>query len=161
MSENELHDTTGAPEFDESGLPPAVANRLPDKFKSGEYRMGTARGSVVDKERTELVTIEGTEENPETGEEEPVLYWFEMREITWQKKNRIFKDNVEQVGGQGQLQIDTYYREVAEAMITSWFGEDDMSLTQWLTGVGADVGEKLEPHLPDPVNQLEEAEEGN
>lgn len=151
----DLHDTTQAPDFDDQDLPPSVANRLPDKYKSGEYQLGTARGSVVNEDETELVTIEGEEEG------EDVVYWFELREITWQKKNRIFKDNVTQVGGQGQLQIDTYYREVAEAMIVSWFGEDDMSLTQWLTGVGADIGERLEPHLPDPVGQLEEEEEKN
>ena len=153
---NELHDTTGAQvDENESGLPPAIANRLPDKYKDGSHRLGTARESVVNEDETELVTIEAEED----GEE--VLYWFEVREIPWQEKNRIFKDNVTQVGGSGQLQIDTYYREVAEAKIESWFGEEEMSLTTWLTGVRAEIGEKLEPHLPDPVGQLEEEEEGN
>jgi hypothetical protein len=157
MSDNELHDTTGAQvtEDNESGLPPAIANRLPEKYQTGEHRVGTARESVVNEEDTEVVTVAATEDG------EDVLYWFEMREIPWQEKNRIFKDNVNQVAGSGQLQIDTYYREVAEAKIEGWFGEDDMSLTTWLTGVRAEIGEKLEPHLPDPVGQLEEAEEGN
>ena len=159
MSDNNgLTDTTQAPDLtDESGLPPAVANRLPEKYKSGDanVRLGTARESVVDENETELVTIEAVEDG------EDVLYWFEMREIPWQEKNRIFKDNIKQVGGSGQLEIDTYYREVAEAKITSWFGEEDMGLTTWLAGVRAEIGEKLEPHLPDPVGQLDEVEEGN
>lgn len=158
MSDNQqLHDTTGAPMDNEDGLPPALRQRIEDRLGGKEARMATASEVTVNDNNTRWEVIEW--EDPETGD--TVVWGVELREISWQAKNRIFKDNVEQVGGSGALQIDTYYRDVAEAMIVSHTLEESMGLTTILTGLKVDVGEKLEPHLPDPVGQLEEEEAKN
>jgi len=158
MSDNQqLHDTTGAPDAtNEDGLPPALRDRITETLgEDANARMATASEVTVDDNKTTWEVIEWEQDG------ETVVWGVELSEISWQEKNRIFKDNVSQVGGSGQLQIDTYYREVAEAMIESHTLEDTMGLTTILTGLKVDVGEKLEPHLPDPVGQLEEEEAKN
>lgn len=156
MTDNQqLHDTTGAPDNDNSPLPPALRQRIEERLGTdAEARMATpAEVTVSDDTRWEVIEWEQ--------DGETVVWGVELKDISWQHKNRIFKDNVEQVGGSGQLKVDTYYREVAEAMIESHTLEDQMGLTTILTGLKVDVGEKLEPHLPDPVGQLEEEEAKN
>jgi len=158
MSDNQqLHDTTGAPMDNEDGLPPALRDRINERFEGtdGNARMATASEVTVDKDNTTWEVIEWEQDG------ETVVWGVELQEISWQEKNRIFKDNVKQVGGSGQLEVDTYYRDVAEAMIVSHTLEETMGLTTILTGLKVDVGEKLEPHLPDPVGQLEEEETKN
>lgn len=137
----QLYDTTGM-DLD-----------LPPKYRDMDLSLAeSADSALIDTNATTNIgLVDG-----DTGE----VYAVRLKEITWQKKNQILKNNVRRVGGDGKLDIDTYYRDVAEAMIVE-VDPSPASLTQWLTGLKASLGEQLEGHLPDPVTELNEDEEGN
>lgn len=145
----------------EGRLPADAVEALPEdlkgKLEAGESRLATEADVLVDPEDTywvwEEVNLQGEE----------VVVGFELRSITWQTKNQIFKNNVEaRPSGRTEFELDVFQRDVAEEVVVSHTIETDRSLRQILVGMDNNVGEKLEPHLPEPgAGELEEAQEKN
>lgn len=135
----------------------ALPDHLKHKLVSGEARLATEQDVLVDEDETwwvwEEVEIRG----------ETMVVGFELRPITWQRKNQIFKNNVEtRPDGSTKFEIDTFQREAAVAKVADHTIDTGRSLTQLLAGVDNNVGERLEPYLPDPgATEIEEDEEKN
>lgn len=125
---------------------------LPEEYS--DYDMGTMEDAMVsddDIERKYLVD-----------EANEKVWWFDLKEVSWAKKNSILSDSVEQQGGEGKLQADAYYRDMMKAMTVEWSGESGL-LGTFLTGLRAELGEQLEQWIPEPaaVQSGDEEEEGN
>mgnify|MGYP006274690037 CR=1 FL=1 len=155
-----LHDTTQAnvPDPDGgSGLPPAIANHLPEKYQdrddlnlAEDWMDATVQGND-----TETVTL--------VDEKEGDVFVVELADITWQQVNSALTDAlVPSASGEGKLDFGAYYREVAEAKIESVQPEvPEEQMTTWLTGLNERLGKQLQQHLPDPVDDIEEQTEKN
>lgn len=150
----EIHDTVQATaDADGSGLPPAVAASIPDKYQ-GYDLASDANNATVDQSDTytEVLADDRTEE----------LFVLEMCDLTWTETNQALSDNLVKDGQQGKLDFAGYYRQVAEQKIESVEPEvPEESLTVWLTGLNERLGKQLQQLLPDPVADIEEAEEKN
>lgn len=164
----ELHDTTGAgvPEGGPpqqaqggggSGLPPAIANHLPEKYQqrddlqmAEDWMDATVQGSD-----TETVTL--------VDEKEGDVFVLELADITWKQVNDALTDAlVPSATGEGKLDFAAYYREVAEAKIESVQPQvPEEQMATWLTGLNERLGKQLQQHLPDPVDEIEEQHEKN
>lgn len=163
MSQDAIHEEAEeeSAETELDHLPADAVEALPDhlkgKLESGESRLAQEGDVLVDPDDThwvwEEVTING----------ESMVVGFELRSISWQNKNQIFKSNIEtHQSGQTTFHLDTFMREAAEEVVVSHTIETDRSLRQILVGMDNDVGEKLEPYLPEPgAGELEEAQEKN
>jgi len=144
-----------------TNIPDAAREALPDhlrgKLERGEAALAGEDDVLVDDADTwwewEEVTIRGEE----------MAVGFELKQITWQRKNQIFKNNVKHLpDGSTRFDIDTFQRDAAEAKVVNHTIDTKLSLTQLLAGVDNNVGEKLEPYLPEPgATEIEEDEEGN
>lgn len=150
---DELHETVQAEPTDE-GIPPAVLAGLPEKYRSFSLA-SDSRGALVDGSNTYTVTL--------VDEQAEELYLVEMRDITWHQVNQALSQNLRaDASGEGTLDFGGYYRDVAQAKIVSVTPPvEDGQLVQWLTGLNERMGKQLENHLPDPVDELSEAEEKN
>jgi len=90
-------------------------------------------------------------------------WWFDMKPVTWMKKNQILSDCIRMdETGEGTLDVAEYYRQTALAMTVEWSGGDD-PLGTFITGLREELGAQVEEWLPDPgaVETGSEAEEGN
>jgi len=104
-----------------------------------------------------------TERHYLTDHENERYWWFNLKPVTWVKKNQILSDCIEvREGGQGSLNVAEYYRQMMLAKTLQWSG-GDQPLGTFLTGLRADLGEQVENWLPDPgaIEEGTEAEEGN
>lgn len=127
----------------ESELPPEL-----EGYSEGTIEDGTRR----EVERKWLVD-----------EENETYWWFDIRPVTWAKKNQILTDNVRaDDGSEPKLRMEGYYRDVFMAMVQDWSGDDGL-LGTFLTGLRDDLGEQVEEWCPDPgpVEAGSEEEEGN
>lgn len=151
---SELHDTTQAdPTGGDSGLPPAVANGLPDEYQ--DY-------SLADDASNATVSSSDTYQETLVDERAEEIYVLEMCDITWQQTNQALSNNLKQEGNTGKLDFGGYYRDVAAKKIVSVQPEvPEESLVQWLTGLNERLGKQLEQHLPDPVADIEDDTEKN
>lgn len=146
--------------FEES-LPADAIEALPDdlrgRLEDGKTRLATETDVLVDPNDTYWVW----EECNLRGED--VVVGFELAPISWQKKNQVFKNNIEaHPSGRTEFELDVFQREVAEEVVVSHTIETDRALRQILVGMDNNVGEKLEPHLPEPgAGEIEEAQEKN
>lgn len=154
----ELHDTTQAsvPEGD-GGLPPAIAQHLPEKYQqrddlalAEDFMDGTVQGNS-----TETVTL--------VDEKEGQVFVVELADITWQQVNSALTDAlVPSTSGDGKLDFAAYYRDVATSKIESVQPEvPEDQMQTWLAGLNERLGKQLQQHLPDPVDDIEDAEEKN
>lgn len=87
-------------------------------------------------------------------------YWFDVQEITWNKKNE-FASNALVIGEEStDLQIDQYYLDVLEHMIED-MSVDGKNVRTFLIGVGPELGSQLEDIAPKPGQGISDREEGN
>lgn len=149
-----MHDTVGA------GLPGDVAQHLPDRFQeqaeAGELSLAEDwMDATVQNSSTETVTL--------VDEQEGDVYVLELKDITWQRVNQALTDAlVPSASGEGKLDFGAFYRSVAEAKIESVQPEvPEEQMATWLTGLNERLGSKLQQHLPDPVDNIDEQREGN
>lgn len=154
----ELHDTVGAAPPDEDGLPPEVAEQVPEHIREEMEGLTLAddwMDATVQNSSTETVTLVDRQE----GE----VYVLELADITWSRVNQALTDAlVPSASGDGKLDFGAYYRSVAEAKIQSVQPEvPEEQMATWLTGLNERLGKQLEQHLPDPVDEMSEDREKN
>lgn len=153
----ELHDTTGAAPADSSGLPPAVANNLPERFQDADLEMAEDwMDGTVQNSDTETVTL--------VDDRAGHVFVVEMQDITWQQINQALTQALVpgEGGSGGTLDFGAFYRSVAEDKIVDVQPEvPEEQMATWLTGLNERLGKQLEQHLPDPVDDIDEEREGN
>lgn len=128
----------------DDNLPPALR----------DYSEGSARDAVIgdDVERKYLVDDENEQ-----------YWWFDLKPVSWYKKNQVFSDCVSaDQSGEGSLDIARYQREMMVAMTEDWSGAGEMNLQEFLTGVESDLGDQIEEWVPRPGgSNMVDGEEGN
>lgn len=87
-------------------------------------------------------------------------YWFDIKEVTWNKKNE-FASNALKIGEDAtELHIDQYYLDILQFMIDD-MSVEGQSVKMFLIGVEPELGSKLQELAPKPGQALSDQEEGN
>ena len=154
----ELHDTTGADVPQGEGLPPAIAQHLPEKYQGQAQSLSLAddyMDATVQNASTETVTL--------VDEQEGSVYVVELKDISWNQVNSALTDAlIPSASGDGKLDFGAYYRSVAESKIVEVQPEvPEEQIATWLTGLNERLGKQLQQHLPDPVDDISEQEVKN
>jgi len=127
-------------------------DQLPPALR--DYSEGEARDAVVssDTERKYLVDDENER-----------YWWFDIKPVSWYKKNQVFSDCLKGTqSGESRLDIARYQREMMVAMTKDWSGSDEMGLEEFLTGIENDLGDQIEEWVPSPGgSNVPDEEEGN
>lgn len=129
------------------------ANEIPDEIREkygDDVEMGTREDALIDDEERRIWI-----------EHEDKLYWFEIQEITWERKTDILDDALDrdQSTGDVNLSLKDYYRQVMEETIVDT--SIDGSLPIFLKGMAPEFGNKLEEYMPQPGTDIPDEEEGN
>lgn len=135
---------------------------IPERFKrdSVEVVLGSREDAVIDTDNVEREWIPVTEEDPETGEETMELYWFDMSEVSWERKTEILDQNLNADERTEEVNLDLigYYRDMMEEVIVDMSVEG--SLPTFLKGMNADLGNQLQNRVPQPDTMMEDVDEG-
>ena len=141
-------------------LPPSP--EIPERFKrdSVEVVLGSREDAVIDTDNVEREWIQVTEEDSETGEETVELYWFDMSEVSWERKTEILDQNLNADERTEEVNLDLigYYRDMMEEVIVDMSVEG--SLPTFLKGMNADLGNQLQNRVPQPDTMMEDVDEG-
>lgn len=119
--------------------------------EDGEVELGSRNDVVIDDTDTERewFKVDGK------------VYWFDLKEVSWEKKTTILEDNLTTNSRTGEIDLDLkgFYRDMMETVI------DDMSvegpLGVFLKGMKPELGDKLQDTVPQPGTVMDEADEGN
>lgn len=128
-------------------------SEIPDHLidEDGEVQFGTLEDALIDERNVEREWVKVNER----------VYWFDMKEISWEKKTEILDEalEVDQTTEEVELNIKKYYRKMLETMI------EDMSVDEsvpiFLKGMTPEVGNRLQNLVPEPNSMMEEVDEGN
>lgn len=128
----------------DSELPPSIR----------DFSEADARDAVVTSETERKYLIDKENER---------YWWFDITTVSWYRKNQIFGDCLTGTqSGESRLDVARYNREMMVEMTESWSGEDQMGLTEFLTGIEDSLGNQIEEWVPAPAGSpLDEDEEGN
>lgn len=89
-------------------------------------------------------------------------YWFDIKEISWERKNQILDNNLDMDEQSGDIDLDLtgFYRDMMlEVIVDSNVGGD--SLAVFLKGMKPELGDKLQQAVPQPGAVMDEEVEGN
>lgn len=116
---------------------------------------GSFQEATVDTTETEEVWIEHTVR--EDGEEVTKSFGFILippRNVPYRKKTEKIQEAAAK--SRGSFNFQHYYNKMLEYQIQETsFGADD-KLSTWLTSVPSELAEKLEEHVPDPMDKGED-----
>lgn len=89
------------------------------------------------------------------------VYWFDIKEVSWEKKTDILDDNLQTDSRTGEIELDLkgYYRDMMEEVIVDKSVEG--GLATFLKGMKPELGDQLQEDVPQPGTVMDEAEEGN
>lgn len=88
-------------------------------------------------------------------------YWFDLKELSWKRRNQLISQNIEVTEEGSELKMDAYYMDALEEKIVDMSVEGGENVRLFLAGVGPELGDKLEAEAPAPMREMTEAEEGN
>lgn len=126
---------------------------IPDHLldDDGEVEMGGRGDATIDDSETERkwFKVDGK------------AYWFDIKEISWEKKTDILDDNLKTDSRTGEIDLDMkgYYRDMMETVIEDKSVEGGLST--FLKGMKPELGDQLQDEVPQPGTVMDEAEEGN
>lgn len=119
--------------------------------EDGEVELGSRDDVVIDDSETERewFKVDGK------------LYWFDMKEVSWEKKTTILEDNLNTNSRTGEIDLDLkgFYRDMMETVIVDM--SVDGPLGVFLKGMKPELGDKLQDAVPQPGTVMDEADEGN
>lgn len=132
---------------------------IPERFKnSGDVQLGTRDTALISEENTERewVRVEAEDED-----EPDDLYWFDVKEISWEKKTDILDDSLNTDSRTGEIELDLkdFYRSMMEEVIVDMSVEG--ALPVFLKGMRPEVGDQLQDLVPQPGTVMDEMDEGN
>lgn len=89
------------------------------------------------------------------------VYWFDMKEVSWERKTEVLDNNLETHERTGEIELDlvSYYRDMMEEVITEMSVSGSVPL--FLKGMKPELGDKLQEEVPQPGTVMDEQEEGN
>lgn len=89
------------------------------------------------------------------------VFWFDMKEVSWEKKSDILDDNLVTDSRTGEVDLDLkgYYRDMMEEVIVDKSVEG--GLATFLKGMSPELGDKLQQDVPQPGAVMDEEVEGN
>lgn len=89
------------------------------------------------------------------------VYWFDIGEVSWEKKTDILDRNLETDSRTGEIDLNLkgFYRDMMEEVIVD--SSIDGGLATFLKGMKPELGDKLQDDVPQPGTVMDEAEEGN
>lgn len=121
---------------------------------------------VEDDENVEFGTREDAVIDPDDTERhwykvDGKVYWFDIGEVSWEKKTNILDDNLETDSRTGDIDLNLkgFYRDMMEEVIQDF--SIDGNLPIFLKGMNPELGDKLQDDVPQPGTVMDEADEGN
>lgn len=127
-----------------------IPERIREKY-GDDIKMGGREDVLIDADATEREWIEY----------DGKIYWFDLKEISWERKTEILDDALEadQRTGDVDLNLKGYYRDMMEEVIAD--ASIDGSIPIFLKGMNPEFGDRLQDLMPDPGTVMDEDEEGN
>lgn len=135
---------------------------IPERFLSDDesdeagVRMGSRENALIDESNTtrEWIRVENEDEPDD-------IYWFDIREISWEKKTDILDDSLQTDSRSGEIELDLkeFYRTMMEETIADM--SVDGKLAIFLKGMSPELGDQLQDRVPDPGTVMDEVDEGN
>jgi len=119
-----------------------------------DYSEADARDAVVD---------DSTERKYLVDHENDRYWWFDIKPVSWYKKNQVFGDCLKGTqSGESRLDVARYNREMMVAQTKDWSGSGEMGLEEFLTGLRDELGSQVEEWVPSPGgSNVSEEDEGN
>jgi hypothetical protein len=135
------------------------STEIPERFRDGdsEVRMGNRETALINESDTtrEWFKIPGDDGEPDD------VYWFDIKDISWEKKTDVLDDSLKTDSRTGEIELDLkdYYRNMMETVIADM--SVDGGLAIFLKGMSPEVGDQLQEIVPDPGTVMDEVDEGN
>lgn len=129
-------------------------NEVPERFRDedGDVQMGGREDALIDEEELERkwFKVDGK------------VYWFDFKEISWEKKTQLLDDSLKTDSRTGEVELDLkgFYRNMMEEVIVD-MSVEGTSIPIFLKGMKPELGDKLQDAVPQPGSMLDEDEEGN
>lgn len=119
--------------------------------EDGDVEMGSRTDALIDDSETERkwFKVDGK------------VYWFDIKEISWEKKTDVLDENLVTDSRTGEIDLDMggYYRQMMETVIEDKSVEG--GLATFLKGMSPELGDQLQDEVPQPGTVMDESEEGN
>lgn len=134
-----------------------MTDEIPERFQDDDVQFGDRSSALIDESATDRTWIKVENE----GDESDDIYWFDLKQISWERKTDILDNNLETDERSGEVELDLkgFYREMMETVI------DDMSVdggvAVFLKGMRPEIGDQLQQEVPQPGTVMDEMEEGN
>ena len=89
------------------------------------------------------------------------VYWFDLQEVSWDRKTDILDDNLGADPQTGEIELDVrgFYRDMMEECIADKSVEG--GLATFLKGMKPELGDQLQQDVPQPGTVMDEVEEKN
>lgn len=89
------------------------------------------------------------------------VYWFDMKEVSWERKSEILEENLTTDTRTGDVDLDLkgYYRDMMLEVIVDKSVEG--SLPVFLKGMKPELGDQLQEAVPQPGTVMDDDTEGN
>jgi hypothetical protein len=134
----------------------ADGQEIPERFQDEEVQLGSRENALISDDSTtrEWIRVENEEENDD-------LYWFDMKEISWERKTDILDESLQTNKRTGEIELDLkdFYRNMMEEVIVDM--SVDAPVPVFLKGMRPEVGDQLQDRVPQPGTVMDEMEEGN
>jgi hypothetical protein len=130
---------------------------IPEEFQDDDVRLGGREDALIDEKNTEREWV-----RVDNGEGEPDdLYWFDIKEISWERKTDILDESLQTDSRSGEIELDLkdFYRNMMEEVIADM--SVDGPLAVFLKGMRPEVGDQLQEIVPQPGTVMDEVDEGN
>lgn len=119
--------------------------------EDNEVDMGSRQDALIDEDKVEREWFKANNK----------VYWFELKEVTWERKTQILEDNLTTDSRTGDIDLDLkgYYRDMMEEVIVDMSVEGPIGI--FLKGMKPELGDQLQDAVPQPGTVMDEEEEGN
>lgn len=129
---------------------------IPEQFADEDVRMGSRENALIDEKDTKREWV-----RVENGDEPDDIYWFDIKEISWERKTEVLDESLETDSRSGdiELELKNYYKNMMEEVIVDMSA--DSSIPIFLKGMRPEIGDQLQEIVPQPGTVMDEADEGN
>lgn len=131
-------------------------DEIPERFQDEDVQLGSRTDALIDEDQTSREWV-----RVENDDREDDLYWFDIKEISWEKKTDILDQSLQTDNRTGdvELELKDFYRNMMEEVIVDLSVEG--SVPVFLKGMRPEVGDQLQDLVPQPGTVMDEMDEGN
>lgn len=147
MATNESTDASADAQATNDEIPEWLAG------EDDDLSLGTREDAMVNTSQTEREWVKTSDGK---------VYWFDVKEISWEKKNQILDNNLDMDEQSGEVDLDLtgFYRDMMRTVIVD-ASVGSESIAVFLKGVKPELGDKLQQIVPQPGAVLDDDTEGN